>query len=128
MQLSFAEHTFLLHLISPNEDDRVSNLQQSTLRVLAVGKLYSPVNEEPQRLSIVGQITELIVTLIGVSGIGLWSVKALCWSGFRNIKIINRNDIYVSNSNSQLHAFWGPIGKFGTCVMKGCLQDIKSWL
>ena len=92
---------------------------------MGVGKLYSPVNEEPQQLSVVDRLAESTVTVIGIGGIGLWSVKALCRSGVGNIIMIDLDDICISNSNCQLHALSGSIGKFKTHVMKDRLLDIN---
>lgn len=119
------EHTFSLHSTNPNEDNRDWNLQQRNLRFSGVGKLYSPVNEEAQQLSVVDRLAESTVTVIGIGGIGSWSVEALCRSGVGNIIMIDLDDICISNSNRQLHALSGSIGKFKTHVMKDRLLDIN---
>ena len=51
------------------------------------------------------------VCVIGIGGVGSWTVEALARSGVGELTLIDLDDICVSNVNRQIHALDGNIGK-----------------
>jgi tRNA A37 threonylcarbamoyladenosine dehydratase len=51
------------------------------------------------------------VCVIGIGGVGSWTVEALARSGVGEITMIDLDDICVTNVNRQLHAIDGQIGR-----------------
>lgn len=51
------------------------------------------------------------VCVIGIGGVGSWSVEAIARSGVGEITMIDLDDICVTNVNRQLHALDGQIGR-----------------
>lgn len=57
------------------------------------------------------------VAVIGIGGVGSWSVEALARSGIGNITMVDLDEICITNINRQLHAMDGEIGKQKTDAM-----------
>lgn len=51
------------------------------------------------------------VAVVGVGGVGSWAVEALARSGVGNLRLIDADDICVSNVNRQLPALEGNFGR-----------------
>ncbi|WP_416139503.1 tRNA cyclic N6-threonylcarbamoyladenosine(37) synthase TcdA [Halomonas sp. HK25] len=51
------------------------------------------------------------VVVVGVGGVGSWTVEALARSGIGRLTLIDLDDVCVSNVNRQLHALNGTIGR-----------------
>ncbi len=51
------------------------------------------------------------VAVIGVGGVGSWTVEALARSGVGRITMVDLDEICVTNVNRQLHALDGQIGR-----------------
>lgn len=51
------------------------------------------------------------VAVVGVGGVGSWSVEALVRSGVGELTLIDADDVCVSNVNRQLHALEGQFGR-----------------
>src|SRR5215813_10825009 len=51
------------------------------------------------------------VCVIGLGGVGSWSVEALARSGIGQLTLVDLDDICVSNVNRQLHAVEGEFGR-----------------
>lgn len=51
------------------------------------------------------------VVVVGVGGVGSWTVEALARSGIGRLTLIDLDDVCVSNVNRQLHALDGAIGR-----------------
>jgi tRNA A37 threonylcarbamoyladenosine dehydratase len=51
------------------------------------------------------------VAVIGLGGVGSWTVEALARSGIGAITLIDLDDICITNVNRQLHAIDGQIGR-----------------
>jgi tRNA A37 threonylcarbamoyladenosine dehydratase len=50
------------------------------------------------------------VAVVGVGGVGSWSVEALARSGVGRLTLIDPDEVCVSNTNRQLHALDGQFG------------------
>jgi tRNA threonylcarbamoyladenosine dehydratase len=57
------------------------------------------------------------VAVIGVGGVGSWAVEALVRSGIGRITLIDLDDLCVTNTNRQLPAMTGTIGRAKVEVM-----------
>lgn len=57
------------------------------------------------------------VAVVGIGGVGSWTVEALARSGIGGITLIDLDDICVTNVNRQLHALDGQIGRTKVGVM-----------
>jgi len=51
------------------------------------------------------------VAVIGLGGVGSWTVEALARSGIGALTLIDLDDICITNVNRQLHAIEGQIGR-----------------
>jgi tRNA A37 threonylcarbamoyladenosine dehydratase len=51
------------------------------------------------------------VVVVGVGGVGSWTVEALARSGIGRLTLIDLDDVCVSNVNRQLHALEGTLGR-----------------
>jgi tRNA A37 threonylcarbamoyladenosine dehydratase len=51
------------------------------------------------------------VCVIGIGGVGSWSVEALARSGVGQLTLVDLDDVCISNVNRQLHAVTGEFGK-----------------
>ncbi len=57
------------------------------------------------------------VLVVGIGGIGTWTVEALARSGIGSITLVDLDEICVTNINRQLHAADGQIGRLKTTAM-----------
>lgn len=64
-----------------------------------------------------GRIRRAHVCVIGIGGVGSWSVEALARSGIGALTLVDLDDICVSNVNRQIHALDGTIGRTKIDVM-----------
>jgi len=51
------------------------------------------------------------VAVIGVGGVGSWTAEALARSGVGNLTLVDMDEVCVTNTNRQIHALEGAIGK-----------------
>lgn len=51
------------------------------------------------------------VAVIGIGGVGSWSAEALARSGVGKITLIDLDDVCITNTNRQIHAVQGQIGR-----------------
>ncbi|OHV07761.1 tRNA cyclic N6-threonylcarbamoyladenosine(37) synthase TcdA [Kushneria phosphatilytica] len=51
------------------------------------------------------------VVIIGIGGVGSWTVEALARSGLERLTLIDLDDVCITNVNRQLHALDGQIGR-----------------
>ena len=51
------------------------------------------------------------IAVVGVGGVGAWTVEALARSGVGTLTLIDWDDICITNVNRQLHALDGTLGK-----------------
>lgn len=57
------------------------------------------------------RLAEAHVCVVGVGGVGSWTVEALARSGIGALTLIDLDEVCVSNVNRQLHALDGQIGR-----------------
>lgn len=63
--------------------------------------------------------------VVGLGGVGSWTVEALARSGVGAITLVDFDDICVSNTNRQSHTLENTVGKLKTQVLKTRLQAIN---
>ena len=64
------------------------------------------------------------VCVVGIGGVGSWSVEALARSGLGKLTLIDLDEVCVSNVNRQLHALNADVGRAKVEVMAGRVRDI----
>ncbi len=68
------------------------------------------------------------VCVVGIGGVGSWAAEALARTGFGHITLIDMDDVCVTNTNRQIHALSGNVGKLKTEVMAERIKQIKAAL
>jgi len=71
------------------------------------------------------KFTKSHVCVVGVGGVGSWTVEALARSGIGSITMIDLDEICVSNINRQLHAMDGQVGKQKSDAMTERIKAIN---
>ncbi|MEW6158799.1 MAG: tRNA threonylcarbamoyladenosine dehydratase [Verrucomicrobiota bacterium] len=51
------------------------------------------------------------VAIIGLGGVGSWTAEALARSGLGRLTLVDLDDVCISNTNRQLHAWHGTFGQ-----------------
>lgn len=64
------------------------------------------------------------VCVVGVGGVGSWTVEALARSGLGALTLIDLDEVCVSNVNRQLHALDGQIGRPKVAVLAERIRAI----
>ncbi len=57
------------------------------------------------------------VAVIGVGGVGSWAAEALARSGVGALRLLDGDEVCIGNSNRQLHALAGQIGRAKVTVL-----------
>ena len=65
------------------------------------------------------------VCVVGVGGVGSWTVEALARSGVGKITLIDMDDVCLSNANRQLHALDGTVGQLKIEVLTQRVRAIQ---
>jgi len=65
------------------------------------------------------------VCVIGLGGVGSWTVEALARSGLGELTLVDLDDVCISNVNRQVHALDGELGKPKVDVMARRVQAIS---
>lgn len=65
------------------------------------------------------------VAIIGVGGVGSWSVEALARTGIGALTLIDLDEVCVSNVNRQLPALTSEVGKAKVVVLKERIHGIN---
>ncbi|MCW8878108.1 MAG: tRNA cyclic N6-threonylcarbamoyladenosine(37) synthase TcdA [Kangiellaceae bacterium] len=71
------------------------------------------------------KLTEAKVTVIGIGGVGSWVAEALARTAIGHIKLIDLDDICVTNTNRQIHAYKDNIGKMKVEAMAERIRAIN---
>lgn len=65
------------------------------------------------------------IMVVGVGGVGSWTVEALARSGVGRLILVDLDDVCVSNTNRQLHALNSTVGKQKVEVLRERCIDIS---
>ncbi|MCO4760026.1 MAG: tRNA threonylcarbamoyladenosine dehydratase, partial [Myxococcales bacterium] len=57
------------------------------------------------------------VAIIGIGGVGSWTVEALARTGVGHLSLIDLDEVCINNANRQLHALDGTVGRAKVDVM-----------
>jgi len=63
------------------------------------------------------QLQQSHIAVIGIGGVGSWAVEALARSGVGELTLIDLDDVCITNTNRQLHATDGQVGREKVAVM-----------
>ena len=72
-----------------------------------------------------GKFVEARVVVVGVGGVGSWVVESLARSGIGKIRMVDLDEICITNVNRQLHAMDGQIGRQKTAAMADRVRAIN---
>lgn len=72
------------------------------------------------------KIRQAHICVVGVGGVGSWSVEALARSGVGRITLIDHDEIAASNMNRQLHTLHSTIGQSKVAVLAKRVADINA--
>ncbi|MEM9601664.1 MAG: tRNA threonylcarbamoyladenosine dehydratase [Pseudomonadota bacterium] len=70
------------------------------------------------------RIRSLSLCVVGLGGVGSWAAEALVRTGVARIRLVDLDDVCVSNTNRQSHALGGTVGQFKAEVLAARLRDI----
>lgn len=79
------------------------NLTEQDDRFRSVARLYG----QP----VLDQLATLRVTVIGLGGVGSWTAEALVRSGVGHLRLIDMDDICLTNINRQIHSTEASVGR-----------------
>ena len=66
------------------------------------------------------------VVVVGLGGVGSWAVEALARSGVGALVLVDLDEICVSNTNRQLHALRGTVGRSKAQVLAERADQLLS--
>jgi tRNA A37 threonylcarbamoyladenosine dehydratase len=75
--------------------------------------------------SVLARLRSSHVCIIGIGGVGSWTVEALVRSGIGEVTFVDLDDVCISNVNRQLHAVDGEFGKPKVEVMAKRVRAIN---
>ncbi|MDR2982108.1 MAG: tRNA threonylcarbamoyladenosine dehydratase [Puniceicoccales bacterium] len=79
-------------------------------RFAGIGRLYGREG--------LARLASAHVCVIGLGGVGSWAAEALARSGIGALTLVDMDDVCISNTNRQLHALDGAVGRPKTEVLK----------
>ena len=71
------------------------------------------------------RLTAAHVAVVGIGGVGSWVAEALARSAVGEISLFDLDDVCLSNSNRQLHALTGNVGRAKVEVMAERIRAIN---
>jgi tRNA threonylcarbamoyladenosine dehydratase len=87
------------------------------VRFAGTSRLYSPAG--------LAKLCRAHVCIVGIGGVGSWTVEALVRSGIGQLTIVDLDEVCISNVNRQLHALDGTIGQPKVDVMAERVRAIN---
>lgn len=81
-----------------------------------VGRLYGEAG--------LARLKSAHVAIVGIGGVGSWAVEALARSGVGALTLIDLDDICITNTNRQIHALEGQVGRSKVEAMADRVQLI----
>ncbi|HBW09736.1 tRNA cyclic N6-threonylcarbamoyladenosine(37) synthase TcdA [Stutzerimonas chloritidismutans] len=82
-----------------------------------IGRLYGRVGLE--------RLTAAHVAVVGIGGVGSWAAEALARSGVGEISLFDLDDVCITNTNRQIHALDGAVGKAKVDEMAARIRAIN---
>ena len=65
------------------------------------------------------------VAVVGIGGVGSWAAEALARSGVGEISLFDLDDVCITNTNRQVHAIEGAVGRAKVEVMAERIRAIN---
>lgn len=96
-----------------------------SLRFSNVARLYAPDQAVSSTELTLQMLREANVCVIGLGGVGSWTVEALSRSGIGQLTLIDMDDICISNTNRQIQAMTSTVGDFKAEYLKARVLDIN---
>ena len=78
-------------------------------RFAGIGRLYGRAGME--------RLARASFMVVGLGGVGSWTAEALARSGVGHLALVDGDSVCVSNTNRQLHAVAGNLGKAKTTAV-----------
>ena len=78
-------------------------------RFAGIGRLYGRAGME--------RLAGASFLIVGLGGVGSWTAEALARSGVGHLALVDGDSVCVSNTNRQLHAVAGNVGKAKTTAV-----------
>lgn len=98
----------------------MSNDSDFIARFSGIGRLYGRSQLERLRSS--------RVLVVGLGGVGSWTVEALARSGIGHLTLVDFDEVCISNTNRQLHALTRDVGKPKAVALRERLAEISPTL
>ncbi len=76
-------------------------------------------------LAALEQYAHAHVCVVGIGGVGSWAAEALARSGVGAITLIDLDDVCITNTNRQIHALAGNVGRLKVSAMAERLLAIN---
>ena len=92
-------------------------MEDYTSRFGGLGRLYGEASLQKLR--------DAHVCVIGIGGVGTWAAEALGRSGIGKLTLVDMDDVCITNTNRQLPAMEGEIGRPKVQVMAERLRRIN---
>ncbi len=71
------------------------------------------------------KLKESTVVILGVGGVGSYTVEALARSAIGRIILVDKDTVDITNINRQIHALTSTIGKSKVELMRDRIKDIN---
>lgn len=89
-------------------------------RFAGIGRLYG--------MDALEAFSQSQIAVVGLGGVGSWAAEALARSGIGEIRLIDLDDVCVSNTNRQSHALLSTLGQSKVMVTADRLKEINPEL
>jgi tRNA A37 threonylcarbamoyladenosine dehydratase len=110
-------HIATLDVCSRLVCDKVIAVSDYDFRFGGIGRLYG--------VDAMARLRAAHVCVIGLGGVGSWTVEALARSGLGQLTLVDLDEVCVSNVNRQLHAINADIGRSKAEVMAERVRGIN---
>ena len=109
------------------EEEEEEEEEGEQLEVSQVKKTTAPASQSMDNSSniVLQRLQNAVVVVVGVGGVGSWTVEALGRSGIGTIILIDMDDICISNVNRQLPALSNTIGSMKIDILYQRLLQIN---
>lgn len=71
------------------------------------------------------RLAEARMAVVGIGGVGSWVAEALARTGVGHVILMDLDDLCITNTNRQIHALDGTVGRSKTAVMAERLRLIN---
>lgn len=104
---------------APSQES-LPTMSEASLRFSGIDRLYGA--------GTLARLASARVAVVGIGGVGSWAAEALARSGVGYLRLIDADDLCVSNTNRQLPALDGNYGRLKVEVMAERLRAINPQL